>query len=248
MLKVNYYYFLSRFRISGDATEISFKFKNIYLLYCISVVEIWLRLISMKKIFFYFLFFLLALQSQSQTQYGIKAGASITSMKGQGWSDKQPKFGFVFGFIAESNFNARFFLKPELVFSTKGFKFDGSYGFGNGSLDFNYLSVPFLFGFRPTKKISLLAGPEIGYLQDVKSKDNDRVYDLKNNYSRFDFCANIGCQFKIGSRFGAELRYSHGLIDLSGPVIPHPLIDYMGLYKAKHQSLQLNLFYLFSGK
>lgn len=202
----------------------------------------------MKRLSFYFAVCLIALQSQAQTSYGVKGGAAITTMKNEGWSDKQPKPGFVLGFIAEANINSKFFLKPELLFSSKGFRFDGSYGLGNGFLNFNYLSVPFLVGFRPTKKISLLAGPEFGYLQDVKSKDNDQIYDLKNSYGRFDFCANIGCQYKITSKIGAEVRYSHGLIDLSGLVIPHPLIDYFGVKKARHQSLQLNLFYYFSGK
>lgn len=203
----------------------------------------------MKKFSFFFAVCLFALQSQAQTSYGIKGGASITNLKSEGWQDKKNKVGMTAGLFAESKIGAQFFLRPELLFSTKGFKFQANAG-KEGVVNLNYISVPFLAGFRPGDQIAILAGPEFGYLQDAKSKHDGKIYDLTRSYGRFDLCLNLGFQYRFSKHVGIDLRYSHGLIPFSGAVLDHiPMdyvIDYIGVYKAKNRSLQLNVFYIFS--
>ena len=206
----------------------------------------------MHKIVLYFVICLFACQSQAQTRYGVKSGASITSMKSEGWQEKRNKVGMIAGLFAESKLNNQFFLRPELLFSTKGFKFQADAS-KEGVVNLNYISIPFLAGFRPIDKIAILAGPEFSYLQDAKSRHNGKIYDITRSYNRFDLCMNLGFQYNISKQVGVELRYSHSLIAFSGVVLGTPppmdfIVDYIGVYKARNQSLQLNLFYLFSGK
>ncbi len=205
----------------------------------------------MKRLSFYFVVCFLALQSQAQTVYGVKGGASITNLKSEGWQEKRNKVGMTVGLFAESKLNNQFFLRPELLFSTKGFKFQTDAA-KEGVVNLNYISVPFLAGFRPKDKIAILAGPEFGYLQDAKSKHDGKIYDLTRSYGRFDLCLNLGFQYNFSKQVGIDLRYSHGLIPFSGAVLDHiPMdyvIDYIGVYKAKNRSLQLNVFYIFSNR
>lgn len=207
----------------------------------------------MKRYSLYFVICLIAFPSLAQTNYGLKGGASVTNLKSEGWEDKRTKLGMAVGLIAESKINRHFFLRPELIFSTKGFKFQTSSADEDGVVNLSYISIPFLAGFRPKDKIAILAGPEFSYLQDAKSKHNGKIYDLTRSYNRFDFCMNLGFQYNISKQVGVELRYSHSLIAFSGVVLGTPppmdfIVDYIGVYKARNQSLQLNLFYLFSGK
>lgn len=191
---------------------------------------------------------LFAFPSQAQSRFGMKGGLSITSMKSEGWDNKQPKMGTVFGILVEKKLKGNFFFKHELIWSRKGFRFDEGYQFTNGVLNLNYLSLPLLLGYRPAAKLAFVAGPEFAFLLRANSRFNNSSQNVTNGYTRYEICLNAGAQYQLSKQLVAELRLSHGIIDVNGAVVTHPLIDYIGVYKAKNQALQLNVFYLFSRK
>ena len=65
--------------------------------------------------------------------------------------------------------------------------------------------------YKITDDISVLAGPQIGFLMAADVQGNDVI----DGYNRVDFSANIGGAYELDSGLFFEARYSLGLSDIS---------------------------------
>lgn len=124
-------------------------------------------------------------------------------------------------------------IRPELLYSSKGFAFNATGTSNKGSLKLNYISVPILFGYRPDSKSEIFLGPEFGFLRKAVSKSLGISEDMTNFYRHFDVGFDLGFAYHISKVFGAEVRYNYGFKDLVNVVIVDDNGDISGQVKTE---------------
>lgn len=135
-----------------------------------------------------------------QVNFGVKAGVNMA--KGS-FNDAETKFDAKFnaGVISEVNFNEAFFIRPELAYSVKGWKLT------DASLNLHYFNLPILLGFRPIPKLSVVAGPEFGYLLKAERRPDGSSMP---GYEKFDYAIALGASYRIVRKLSLDIRYTHG--------------------------------------
>jgi len=173
-----------------------------------------------------------------QTRFGIKGGLNMSTVVGGDVDNTKSLVGFHVGGFAEIHVVEKFFIQPELLFSTQGTKFDGDFG-NDGDVKLNYLNIPVLGKYYIVdKKFSVEAGPQLGVLLSAKADDND----IKDFTRSVDFGFNLGAGYSFTDNLSINLRYTIGL----SPLFDED-IDSEGEYydSAKNSNLALSLAYKF---
>ncbi|PBJ13691.1 porin family protein [Flavobacterium sp. ACN6] len=173
-----------------------------------------------------------------QTRFGIKGGLNLSTIVGGDVEDTKTLVGFHVGGFAEINIVEKFFIQPELLFSTQGAKVDGGFG---GDVDFklNYLNIPVLAKYYIVdNKFSVEAGPQLGVLLSAKAEDND----IKDFTRSVDFGFNIGAGYNFTDNLSVGLRYTIGLSPLTDEDVDNA-DDYYD--SAKNSNLAISLAYKF---
>ncbi len=141
--------------------------------------------------------------------------------------DATMKPGFHAGIYAMFDMGA-FTITPELLYSQKGSKDYYTAPTGESiSLNWDYLSVPVMFGVQLFDVIGLQVGPQVGYLLTHKQKSDAEAYNdevniddvtftvadgtIKRTYGKFDLGVALGVTFDVSGRINAGVRYTHGL-------------------------------------
>lgn len=146
----------------------------------------------MKKKSLALLTFALALTTLSFGQgfhIGAKAGANIFKVDGKSFKEEY-KFGYNLGAFAEINFNDKWGIQPELLWSQTNYRtgneFSDLYPGGKEDVEgkLNYVTIPLLLTFRPVKILSLQAGPQFGIMA---SQDKDLLGETKEAFKSGDF-------------------------------------------------------------
>lgn len=154
--------------------------------------------------------------------------------------DRRALAGPQVGILLNIPFSEMVSFQPELLFSAKGYKQEGSFTPPGQSIPvkyenktiMNYIELPLLLkgSFGPeNRKISLLAGPYVGYLVGgrVRAEENGQeIYKEKlnfefnetvnNKFQRMDAGAVIGASghYMAGSGiYMIDVRYNYGLTD-----------------------------------
>lgn len=183
-----------------------------------------------------------AAQAQTGVRFGLKAGASLTSVTGEDSEGFANKFGFHGGVVANFAFNDMISIQPEVLYSMKGAKIDGT----SGRFNVNYIDVPVL------AKISTGAtglffelGPQVGFRASAKIKDDNTSFDAKEIIKDVDFgyAAGIGFQAASGPMIG--LRYNGGFTNLGKDNVGGLNVTPSN---AKNSAFQLYVGYMFGGK
>ncbi|HEY4064379.1 MAG TPA: porin family protein [Puia sp.] len=171
-------------------------------------------------------FFLLALATSSfaqlqlqSVQIGAKAGGNFYKFSKDTRSfDNKTYPSFSAGAYAELNFTPKWSLQPELLWSETigqtGDQFNQIYG-GLGAISskifLNYISVPVLVAFKPVPELSILLGPQYGYL----ISQTTGLVQGRDAFSKSDLSITGGAQLNLGKiKFG--LRYSGSVISING--------------------------------
>jgi hypothetical protein len=137
------------------------------------------------------------MDAREELKVGIKAGANysnVYSESGDGFV-ADGKVGFAGGLFVSIPLSKLVGIQPELMYSQKGFKTEGT--FLDGSITSNYLDVPIHLQIKPTPNISLLAGPQLSYLLSTKyelngfSAINEEDFDDNNNRATLGLSAGI---------------------------------------------------------
>ena len=161
------------------------------------------------------------LYSFGQVDIGLKEGLSINTIT-EGFSYSY-SIGFNAGVLAKIPLKNKMYIQPEILYSVKGEHFP-SLGFGGpastgfhsaGTLNLNYLAVPLLFGYRLVDKISIVAGPEFGFLLNANSYFDNSNHSVTSNFQNFDVGVDLGASYRLYKNFGIELRYYYGFKDLA---------------------------------
>lgn len=187
-----------------------------------------------------------AAQAQSAT-FGIKAGASLTNAVG-GTSDFKNKFGFHGGFVANLPLSDMFSIQPEVLYSMKGYKFDGADPLMGAPLrstqTLHYIDVPVLARLN-TGGLFFEAGPQIGYLVAAKFSSDGNAnlpsasYSSRNGYKKVDFGYAAGLGYQLPGGPGIGLRYNGSFNNFT------KFYDVGGV---RNSAFQLYLSYMLGGK
>lgn len=164
---------------------------------------------------------------KAQMHLGFKGGVNyvnnviVNSPNGNN-GDNQYRLGYHVGLFGEIEVKNNLSLRPEILFSNKGFKFDGQANAqpsGGGNLHLNYINLPFLVGFEIIDDLTLTFGPEVGYLISAKSKLESETIDVKSIWDNdFDFGLLAGVNYSINEKLEIEIRYIHGLSSVTGNI------------------------------
>ncbi len=165
---------------------------------------------SFKKIFLSFLLLLVGYLGYSQVSFGIKSGINIATTKDLIAYPKN-RIGWYAGGVVKIQLYKKFFLQPELLYSSKG---NGVNQINNSKavFRFNYVNIPILLGYKIDHKTFLTIGPEFGYLTSVHlvHLGNENL-DVSSDYPpKFDFSLDIGLNYKLIKDLDIEARYNYG--------------------------------------
>jgi len=173
-----------------------------------------------------------------QTRFGIKGGLNVSTVVGGDVDNTKSLVGFHVGGLAEIHVVEKFFIQPELLYSTQGTKIDGPFGTA-GDVKLNYLNIPVLAKYYFIEnKFSVEAGPQLGFLLSAKAEGED----VKDFTRSVDFGFNLGAGYNFTDNFSAGLRYTIGLSPLSDDDIDNA-DDYYD--SAKNSNLAFYLAYKF---
>jgi opacity protein-like surface antigen len=172
-----------------------------------------------------------------ETKFGVKGGLNISTVVGGDVENTKSLVGFHVGGFAEIHVVEKFFIQPELLFSTQGTKVDGPFG-TDGDIKLNYLNIPVLAKYYIVDKFSVEAGPQLGVLLSAKAEGDD----IKDFTRSIDLGFNIGAGYNFTDNLSVGLRYTIGLSPLSDEDIDNT-DDYYN--SAKNSNLAVSLAYKF---
>jgi opacity protein-like surface antigen len=148
-------------------------------------------------------------------QAGIKAGVNFTKVDGKSFSDEF-RYGYHLGGFVQIKLAEKWQLQPEVLFNQYNTRVDTTLSdvihtenFKNVTL--NYLSIPLLLSYSPTKLISFQAGPQFGVLLD---KNKNLFQNGKDAFKSGDLSLLGGVQLNL-SNFRISGRYFIGLADIN---------------------------------
>jgi len=148
---------------------------------------------------------------------GIKGGANLYKVEGRSFKEEF-RHGYNAGAFAEINFSRKVGIQPELLWNQMqtrtSTEFDDIYDDGIGELKdvkLNYLSIPVLLSYTPSRLISFQAGPQFGILIN---KDEKLLENGRQAFKSGDLSMLGGVQLNIGSaKIGG--RYAVGLVNIN---------------------------------
>lgn len=148
-------------------------------------------------------------------QAGIKAGTNITKIDGKSFKEEF-SYGYSLGGFAAIKVGEKWQIQPEVLFNQYNSKtasdFDTLYKPDNlKNISLNYLSIPILLNYSPTKIVTFQAGPQFGKLLN---KDENLVQEGKNAFKDGELSLLGGIQINIAN-FKIGGRYFIGLNDIS---------------------------------
>ena len=163
--------------------------------------------------------------SRDKLELGVKLGGNYSNVYDSEGEDfvADAKLGFVAGGFISIPLGNLFAIQPEVLFSQKGFKGEGTllgspYSFTRTT---NYLDIPLFAAIRPTQNFTILAGPQFSYLMSQKDEFNGVVNqtqqdDFNNDNIRKNtlcFIGGVDVSFNklvIGARAGWDLKTNNG--------------------------------------
>ncbi len=150
-------------------------------------------------------------------QLGIKGGANLVKIEGKSFKDGFQQ-GYNLGAFAAINFSPKIGIQPEVLWNQTNTKtsneFDDLYNDGLGELKdvkLNYLTVPILVNFSPSKIVTFQAGPQFGILLN---QDKSLLENGKEAFKSGDLSMLGGVQLNLGS-FKLGGRYAVGLSNIN---------------------------------
>jgi len=157
----------------------------------------------------------LSLQS---VEIGLKGGGNFYKIGGRSFDNKTYP-SFTAGAYAELNFTPQWSLQPELswseTISQTGDQFNQIYGGIQSKLYSNYVSLPVMVAFKPVPELSILLGPQVGYLVTQTTGVLPSNLRDKDVFSKVDVGIVFGGQLNLG-RVKVGARYYVGLNDVNG--------------------------------
>jgi hypothetical protein len=129
------------------------------------------------------------------------------------------KWGYDAGVVVDWTLHKRLFLSTQIQYSQKGNRT------GNGILTLSYLSVPILFGYRVSKRLSLLLGIEDGILLHASEASSGSTKNFTYQYKPLDFGVNGGMRWLLFKNAGFYFSYVLSLDVIERPSVTFPFYN-----------------------
>jgi hypothetical protein len=164
--------------------------------------------------------------NRKKAQFGLKAGFNYSNVYNSKTEEfrADPKFGFAGGAFIRFPIAELLGFQPEILFSQKGFKGEGSILGSQYELTrtTSYLDIPLQLAFKPSEFLTIVAGPQYSYL--ISQKDEfasssisfSQEDEFNNDNIRkniFGFVAGLDINLKhvvLGARYGFDIQDNHG--------------------------------------
>ncbi|WP_210461923.1 MULTISPECIES: porin family protein [Rufibacter] len=201
----------------------------------------------MKKLLFFIaaLFTTYFAQAQEGIKLGIKAGGNFTNVMGDDLDDAEYIFGFHGGLFADYGISEMVSIRPELLYSLKGFKFEGEEDGEEVTLKsrLSYIDVPILAHINAGGLFFEL-GPTLGFMVNDKNtleidgEEIDLDTEEGEGYKKFEFGYAAGIGYQMPAGLGIGLRYQGGITSINED----------DDIKVRNSVFQLSLSYMFGGR
>ena len=146
---------------------------------------------------------------------GAKAGVNIATIGGD-VKDTKSKVGFHVGLYAEWAIAEKFSIQPEVLYSAQGA--EGKEDGVDLKMNLDYINIPVMFKYKATDKLSIEAGPQVGFLINSKFKaesiEGDASMDAKDAFKKIDFSIGLGAGYDITEKFNVGVRYMAGVSNI----------------------------------
>lgn len=194
-----------------------------------------------KNLLLLFLLISSASFAQKTTSFGIKAGLSNSTIKGEtatqlndlidktgGMVSTQNRNGFYAGAYASIPLDETLSLQPGINYVQKGYTLNDDLNIkGMGFLGANakaqlqtdYIQIPLLVKLN-LDKFEVFAGPQVGYLMNANVKTTAGVlginllnknFDVSNQFNKWDAGLNFGLGYKFTDNVDVSAAYDFGL-------------------------------------
>lgn len=157
---------------------------------------------------------------------GLKAGANYSNVYDEQGEDfsADSKFGFAGGVFLQIPIGKVVGFHPEILFSQKGFRAEGSLLGSNYGLTrtTNFIDIPLMLAIKPTSGLTIVAGPQFSYLMRRKDEFRsslgtvEQITEFENENIRknlLGFVAGLDVNLNsvvIGARVGWDLSQNNG--------------------------------------
>jgi hypothetical protein len=160
--------------------------------------------------------FWISLNAQSSKReegitFGLKGGLNVSNLVGD-INDNTFRTSVHLGIFSEIMISDKFSLQPELLYSGQGYSGSANPGFSRSKYD--YINFPVLAKIYVAKKISIEAGPQIGFLVSAKEKTSDDKITIPNQKT-VDFGLNLGLAYDLKNGVFFQTRYNLGLSNIN---------------------------------
>ncbi|UOQ97520.1 PorT family protein [Hymenobacter sp. 5317J-9] len=176
--------------------------------------------------------------ASAQATFGVKAGASLTTLGGPDASGFSNKVGLNAGVLANLAFGDALSLQPEVLFSMKGAADSNN---SKNKINLNYIDVPVMLQYN-ADGLFFEAGPQVGFLASAKATDGTNDVDVKDQLNTVDFGYAVGLGYKLETGPMIGLRYNGGITSIdkeeSGTTAA----------KIRNNAFQLYVGFMFGGK
>jgi len=95
------------------------------------------------------------------------------------------------------NIYSNLVLQPEITYSLKGYKFPATQFNSEGIIALNYICFTPFLGYLPNEKVTLLLGPEVGFLTSAHAKSDNQNIDVSRSFQKIDIGATLGMMYEI---------------------------------------------------
>ncbi|MGC4233838.1 MAG: porin family protein [Niabella sp.] len=171
-----------------------------------------------------------AVQAQD-FNFGVTAGPNLGTAKMKGDGVEQPKsvIGFQIGAFAEFGLTDKISLRPELQYTTLGYKFVPEEDLYGIRLKSSYITIPILAEYAITEKLKVGLGPYVAtklvtkyklipYSEEDAEIEDEGYFDYSDadndEFKSLDYGISTGVSYLILPKLCASLRYSHGLANI----------------------------------
>lgn len=145
---------------------------------------------------------------------GLKGGINVSNFIGD-IKDNTFRTSIHLGIFSEIMVSDKFSIQPELLYSGQGFSGRSTPGFSRSKYD--YINLPILAKIYIAEKISIEAGPQIGFLVSAKERTTNDNITIQNQKT-VDFGLNLGFAYDFKNGVFFQTRYNLGLSNVNaGP-------------------------------
>lgn len=160
-----------------------------------------------------------AVMAQTGIHIGIKAGANMTKIDGEGY-DQAFRFNYYLGPFLQLQLTNGFGIQPEVLFtqssSQTGTKFSDIYTefgseYDNHNIKLNYLTIPIMANINLSRHLILQLGPQYSILMN---SHESLVQNGKDAFKDGDFAAAAGLWLNLPLGLSISGRYVIGVSNI----------------------------------